>query len=157
MKPVASPQPVQTASDYFRQFTPTTYSVPGQLSPAPAPAPVPTSAQPQVMKFVASTPAPAPQPQPQAVQQPKPIQPRPSAQNPYGFTPDPAYQYIAQIPTMFRPQMEGETFAVRLFKNAGLNMLEQLFKEMIIGLRQWQWAPAPPPPSERVIDVTPRQ
>jgi hypothetical protein len=74
----------------------------------------------------------------------------------YGYTPDAMWNAVASVPPIFRRQEVGESFGMRFAKNVGLVVVETIFREMFLAVRQ---ATLPPPPprqvSATVIDVGP--
>jgi hypothetical protein len=78
---------------------------------------------------------------------------QPMQQPPYGWLHDPLYYTMAATPPPVRPQMTGEGFVERVVKNAGLAMVEALFGQCFLAVRQLI---LPPRQQEKpVIDVTP--
>lgn len=61
----------------------------------------------------------------------------------FGRLNDPLHMYIANCPVPPRPQMEGETFASRVGKNVLLTLLEALFGQLLLSVRQAVWPPSP--------------
>lgn len=57
-------------------------------------------------------------------------------QPPYGWLHDPLYYTMAATPPPVRPQMQGESFTERVVKNAGLAMVEALFGQCFLAVRQ---------------------
>ena len=101
--------------------------------------------------------APPPPPQPMQIQQfrPSPQQPQTQAmvvsQMPpshgidwYGRVQDPMFYPIMTAPPLFRPQMQGETFIERLFKNMALSAGEMAAAHLLLFMRQTAWPPKPP-------------
>lgn len=131
-KPV-TPAPAPVAS-FFQQFqTPSPYAV-------PQPAPQPT-VQP-VQQFVRVTPTPT---QPAQM---KPVVPTTGAQpaqfnDRYGQFQDPMFNSIKATPSVLRPQFPNESFPTRVAKNMALAGLESAIGELLLGVRQFIWAPKP--------------
>lgn len=78
----------------------------------------------------------------------------------YGAINDPLHTGLHSAAGPFRPQMPGETFLERWFKNMLLNGLEAVAKEVVLGIRQMWLPPVPPtqpntPPSAQVVDAYP--
>ena len=64
----------------------------------------------------------------------------------YGAIPDPAIAMLSSIPPIFRPQMQGESFWMRVLKNLGARLIEVLLDEAKIAVRQAVFPPPPPAP-----------
>ena len=122
----------------------------------PAPA-VPYAAPQQVPPMMAFQPQPPPRPQqPQqyaqeAVQRTVPM--AMTQQPPYGWLHDPLYYTMAATPPPVRPQMQGESFVERVAKNAGLAMVEALFGQCFLAVRQLILPPTPKSVEQKVVDV----
>ena len=67
-------------------------------------------------------------------------------QPPYGWLQDPLYYSMAATPPPVRPQMQGEAFWERIMKNAGLAMVEALFGQCFLAVRQLILPPIPKGP-----------
>jgi hypothetical protein len=67
----------------------------------------------------------------------------------YGRFQDPLHWHMASNPVPPRPQIAGESFWTRVFKNTILSTLESILKELILSIRQMFL----PPPRQQVIDV----
>ena len=76
------------------------------------------------------------------------IQP-PMQQPPYGWLHDPLYYTMAATPPPVRPQMQGESFVERVAKNAALAMIESLFGQCFLAVRQLLLPPKPRTPEVR--------
>jgi hypothetical protein len=74
-------------------------------------------------------------------------------QPPYGWLHDPLYYTMAATPPPVRPQMQGESFVERVAKNAALAMVESLFGQCFLAVRQLILPPKPKTPE--VTDVQP--
>lgn len=77
----------------------------------------------------------------------------------YGSIPDTMWGAVASVPPIFRPQMQGETFLLRLAKNTALVLGEIICRELMLAFRQATLPPAPPmppPAAEQVVDVSPQ-
>ena len=83
----------------------------------------------------------------------KPIHPLPPQQYGYGWIQDPMYYALTSAPPPVRPQMGDESFFDRVVKNAGLAMLESLFGQCLLAVRQMVLPPAQQP---RVINAQPQ-
>lgn len=79
---------------------------------------------------------------------------QPMQQPPYGWLHDPLYYTMAATPPPVRPQMQGEGFMERVVKNAGLAMVEALFGQCFLAVRQLILPPKVEP--KPAIDVTPQ-
>jgi len=62
----------------------------------------------------------------------------------YGYAPDQMWSALAAVPPMWRPQQPGETFARRWAVNTGLNTIEVLLQQALLGVRQIFMPPQPP-------------
>ena len=154
-----------------------TYAVPAPVPATqffnPNPVPVPVQAAPswRPQPWTSPVAAPAPTPWRTAVP-PAPVAPPPMAVAPpaasplppgmpyspigyYGYSPDPLFQVLAMVPPMWRPQHVGETFGMRVAKNLGLTLLEQMLSQMLLATRQAFLPPPPPRSADSVVDVTP--
>lgn len=143
----------QYGQSYFAQYAPPQVAnplpvmqpvaQPALVQPLPSPVPRPF-AQPQ-----APTPMPPPI-TPQQIQQTRPVYqlPTPPTADRYGWLQDPLYFQIASCPPPPRPQFDGENFVSRVGKNVVLDMVESLFKQCLLGVRQLVLPPPPPPPFE---------
>lgn len=131
LKPV-TPAPVPVASFFNQYQTPTPYAAP---QPAPQPA----------QQFVRVTPTPV---QPAQVQM-KPVVPATGQVQPaqfndrYGQFQDPMFNSIKATPSVLRPQFPNESFPTRVAKNMALAGLESAIGELLLGVRQFIWAPKP--------------
>jgi hypothetical protein len=143
------PAPVQPVHPYYQSALARPVPV---AAPAPAPAPVPVQVQPapapfQVVQYQRpAAPAPAPMQAPVPVQQPQPIQ----VLDWYGRFQDPVFYQVATAPPPYRPQHPGETFFERVAKNVGLSMLEAVFMQCFLAVRQMVLPPVPPRPPDVV-------
>lgn len=78
-------------------------------------------------------------------------------QPPYGWMHDPLYYTMAATPPPVRPQMMGESFGGRVAKNIFLAMIEALFGQCFLAVRQLILPPAPPMSTEpKVIESVPQ-
>lgn len=154
-----------TPTSYFAQFQQVhpqaapTLPVPYQPAPAPVPvATAPAAPQPVVVRHYAPPPAPPAPPKPpvQVATQPA-VPPPPQMMDVYGRVQDPMYTMVTSAIPPFRPQMEGESFGMRVGKNMILVALEAVFGQIFLAVRQVFWPPTMPtvqkPPVSR--DVTP--
>lgn len=125
-----------------------TYFGPTYRSPAVA-----QSYQPQVVPLPVVQPPPVqqyvpPQPQQQIIQHPQTQQqvrvydPPPAYH--YGWLNDPLYYAGVATPPPMRPQLAGETFFERVVKNMGLSMMESMFFQGFLAVRQMVLAPGAP-------------
>ena len=128
--PVATPAPVPVASSYYSQFQPQVQ----YAAPAPvAIQPVAPAAPPQT-QVVQVRPAP--------VQEAKPLAPAvPMVKDRYGQFQDPMFVTIKSTPSVMRPQLPKESFAERVAKNMLLASTESALGELLLGVRQFLWAP----------------
>ena len=148
-----TPPPPQFVQTQAPQFRPQPWTPPAPQMPVPQMrVPVPTAAPPQ---------APVQQ-MPYNVQPGMPIHFQvpagmaPSNFGYYGYAPDQMWSALAAVPPMWRPQQPGETFARRWAVNTGLNAVETILQQLLIGVRQMFMPPAPPRQMQGpVIDVTP--
>lgn len=138
--------PVQTTAPYY-PYQPAPYTAPQSAMPAPVPAPVqiaryqpapmPAPIAPPTYMAPVKVPAPLPTVQPQYSQQGFPAQ-----QDWYGRMQDPLF-FSVLSPPPFRPQMLGETFPERVFKNLLLDVTALAFGHLMLGLRQMILPPQP--------------
>lgn len=138
----AAPVPV------FQQAQQPTYYGPTYRSPAVA-----QSFQPQVVPLPVAPPpvqqyVPQQQPQQQIIQHPQTQQPvrvyDPPPAYHYGWLNDPLYYSGVATPPPMRPQLPGETFFERVVKNMGLSMMESMFFQGFLAVRQMVLAPGVP-------------
>lgn len=152
-----SPQQQQNVPAYsfaqYPSFAPAPYTSPlpvvqQQQWPAPPAAPAPV----QVQQFRPVSPAP-----PVPAQQARPMAPFIPAPMPggYGSIGDPFFNVIGASPAPVRPQYEGESYAGRVFKNAGLSAVEAIFGQFLLGIRNFRWYPRQRVPEPVKIDQTP--
>jgi len=131
-----------------------------RYSPPPSPiGVVAQNFQPQQVSYPVAVPrqqAIQPTPQPQQIQQ-QPLQ-QMLQQERYGWLNDPLYYMGQASPPPQRPQLQNEHFFERVVKNVGLSMLESMFFQGFLAVRQMVLPPAPPSPApgERDIDITPQ-
>lgn len=118
-----------------------TYRAPAvaqSFQPQAVPLPV---QQPPVQQYV-------PQPQQQIIQHPQTQQPvrvyDPPPAYHYGWLNDPLYYSGVATPPPMRPQLAGETFFERVVKNMGLSMMESMFLQGFLAVRQMVLAPGAP-------------
>lgn len=90
------------------------------------------------------------QPQPVVPQQ-QSIFPAPP-QYGYGWLTDPMYYTMAASPAPMVPQLGGESFWERLFKNIVISGVQSATWQLHLGSRQWVWAPEQEP-----INIIPPQ
>lgn len=128
--PVATPAPAPVASSYYSQFQPQAqYAVPApvvvqQVAPVAPP-------QPQVVQV-----------KPAPVQEVRPVAPAvPQVKDRYGQFQDPMFVTIKSTPSVMRPQLQKESFAERVAKNMVLASTESALGELLLGVRQFLWAP----------------
>lgn len=168
-QPPAPPAPGQQAIPYQPYRTPTPYQPPTYSAPPSYSAPPwmqqqqPSYPPQQAFRVPVAT---APQVPAQAAQQmvaqavQHVLQGMPySPIGVYGAIPDPAIAMLSSIPPIFRPQMTGETFWVRVLKNLGARLLEVLLDEAKIAIRQAVFPPVPTHPpvaSQTTVDVSAR-
>lgn len=122
------------------------YGTPSHPYTVPQPVPVtlrPMAVTPQALESAARTVVPAPRP---VAAQPQ------TQQYGYGWLNDPMFMTVHSAPPPMRPQLPGESFFERVMKNVGLSLLEQVFKEGFLAVRQMI---LPPTPKETVVDVQP--
>ena len=126
-KPVAAPAPIPT-SNYFNQFqAPQQYATPQAIVQQTIRAPTaPTTNVVQVRPAQA----------PAAPQQMGPI-----VRDRYGQFQDPMFTSIKSTPSVMRPQLHGEAFPQRIAKNMLLASAESAIGELLLGVRQFLWAP----------------
>lgn len=85
------------------------------------------------------------------------VPPLPWIPSQYGQLQDPMFHHVTTTAPMYRPQMHGETFLARVFKNALLGGLEMLLGHLLLGARQAMWAPPTRVENQpQPWDVTPR-
>lgn len=72
----------------------------------------------------------------------------------YGWVNDPMHHYVHSIPPPHRPQMPGESFGERMVKNIGLSMMESLFANMFLSIRQMMWTPEQQNPYVDAVPLT---
>lgn len=126
-KPVAAPVAAIPTSNYFNQFqAPQQYAVPQAIVQQPVKAP---TAPVQVVQVRPTQAAPAPQPT------------APVLRDRYGQFQDPMFVTIKSTPSVMRPQLQGEHFAERVAKNMMLASAESAIGELLLGVRQFLWAP----------------
>ncbi len=125
-KPVAAaPIPV---SSYFNQFVPAQqYATPQSIVQQPLKAP--TAPTTQIVQVKPAQPAPVPQ------------QVMPGIKDRYGQFQDPMFTTIKSTPSVMRPQLPGEAFPQRVAKNMLLASAESAIGELLLGVRQFLWAP----------------
>jgi hypothetical protein len=95
----------------------------------------------------------------QTIQQPQQVQRFYPLLEHYGWMQDPLYYHLSATPPPVRQQMQGESFVERVMKNAGLSMLEALFGQCFLAVRQMVFPPSRMPQQPPVIDTqtNPRQ
>jgi hypothetical protein len=124
-KPVAAPIPV---SNYYNQFVPSQpYATPQAIVQQPVK--TPTAPATQVVQV-------------RPAQQPAVVQPAsPVVRDRYGQFQDPMFTTIKSTPSVMRPQLPGEAFTQRVAKNMLLASAESAIGELLLGVRQFLWAP----------------
>lgn len=136
--PVNQPYYSQYTAPALPYMAPQLAQAPIQVARYQAPAPAPIAP-------MYTTPAPAPvrvqaQVPTLSHQQMQPGQPQ---QDWYGRMQDPLFFQILSPPP-FRPQMHGENFGERLFKNLMLDLASMAMGHLMLGLRQMVLPPQPP-------------
>lgn len=142
-----TPPVTTTPAPYYHSYA-APYSAP-QAAPMPAPVQI-TQYRPPVQ--VAPAPVPAPIAPPTYTAPAKPVVPtQPQVQQPmfqqdwYGRMQDPLFFTILSPPP-FRPQMHGENFGERFFKNLLLDLSAMAAGHLMLALRQMVLPPGPNDP-----------
>lgn len=105
---------------YFNQFAPQqTYAAPAPIAP----------------QVVQVRPAAVAAPVVQQQQMPPQVQDR------YGQFQDPMFMTVKSTAGVMRPQLPGENFGQRIAKNMLLASVESALGEVLLGVRQFIWAP----------------
>lgn len=128
-RPVASiPQPAPVASFFNQYQSPSSYATPVQTTPQAFKITTPTTPAPAPIQFKPVTPN-------------QPQQPQPVFTDRYGQIQDPMFTTIKSTPSVLRPQFPTETFPTRVAKNMFLAGVESALGELLLGVRQFVWAP----------------